>query len=295
MFSRVLFATDLSPASDIALDCVAGWRGLGLSNATVAHVHAIRYAGGAEGLEEQLRADHAPKLERQAQRLRDAGVQASWRLEFGVPYVDIERIAREEGAEVVVLGSHGSSWIKEVWLGSIADAILRHVQVPTMVIKVDRLKGLPREQCSMFCGSLFGKALIATDFSHDSSGAIAVARELARRSAGELRLVHVQDQSRIFPHLASRLEEFNREDTRRLEALAADLHAAGAREVTIELRTDHVVPGILAAVEAWRPRLVVLGRFGSGRGGRHLIGSTSHDVARESPVPVLVVPRESKG
>lgn len=95
MYSHVLFATDLSEASDVALDCVAGWTNLGLSRVTIAHVHAICYVGGAEGLEDRLRADHAPKLERQAQRVRDAGVSASWRLEFGVPYLDIERIARE--------------------------------------------------------------------------------------------------------------------------------------------------------------------------------------------------------
>src|SRR5450756_184895 len=143
MFSRVLFATDLSPASDLALDCIAGWKGLGLrlSHVTIAHVHA-----GAGGMEDALRVEHAPKLERQAQHVREAGVSASWRLEFGVPYLNIERIAREEGAELVVLGSHGASWVREVWLGSIADAILRHVQLPVMVIKVNRLIGLPREQ-----------------------------------------------------------------------------------------------------------------------------------------------------
>lgn len=74
---------------------------------------------------------------------------------------------------------------------------------------------------------------------------------------------HVQEQSRIFPHLASRLDEFNREDARRLEA-----------------------------IEEWQSRLVVVGRHGRGRGGHRLIGSTSHDVARESPAPVLVAPEE---
>src|SRR5450756_701140 len=217
MFSRVLFATDLSPASDLALDCIAGWKGLGLSlsHVTIADVHA-----GAGGMEDALRVEHAPKLERQAQHVREAGVSAAWRLEFGVPYLNIERIAREEGAELVVLGSHGASWVREVWLGSIADAILRHVQLPVMVIKVNQLIGLPREQyiCdSLFSRalvSLFGRALVATDFSADSD----------------------------------------------------------------------------AAIEAWRPRLVVVGRHGRGKGGRRLIGSTSHDVARESPAPVLVVP-----
>ncbi len=290
MYSHVLFATDLSEASDVALDCVAGWKNLGLSKVTIAHVHAIRYVGGAEGLEDRLRSDHAPKLERQAQRMRDAGASASWRLEFGVPYLDIERIAREEGAEVVVLGSHGASWIKEVWLGSIADAILRHVTLPVMVIKVNRILTLPEGQCGAFCDSLFGKVLVATDFSPASGGAIAFARRLAAHGPEGIRLVHVQEFSRIFPHLASRLDEFNREDARRLEALATELREAGAREVTTEILTDHPVRGILALIELWQPRLVVLGRHGRGKGGRQLIGSTSHDVARESSAPVLVLP-----
>jgi len=289
MFRRVLFATDLSAASDLALDCVAGWQGLGLANVTVAHVHSIGYVAGATGLEEKLRADHAPKLERQAQRLRDAGVAATWRLEFGVPYLEIERIAREEGAEAVILGSHGSSWIKEIWLGSIADAILRHSTLPVLVIKVNRLLEMPREQCADFCGSLFGKVLLATDFSPATAGAVDFARELARRGA-QVRLVHVQEHSRIFPHLASRLEEFNREDARRLEGLAEELRRLGATEVSWEVRTDHPVKGVLAAVQEWQPRFVLVGRHGRGGVAARLIGSTSHDVARESPVPVLVVP-----
>lgn len=290
MYSHVLFATDLSEASDLALDCVAGWKNLGLSKVTIAHVHAIRYVGGAEGLEGRLRVDHAPKLERQAQRTRDAGVSSSWRLEFGVPYLEIERIAREEGAELVVLGSHGASWVKEVWLGSIADAILRHVTLPVMVIKVNRILTLPAGQCGEFCDSLFGKVLVATDFSAASAGAIAVARRLAAHEPEGIRLVHVQEFSRIFPHLASQLDEFNSEDAKRLEKIAMELRTAGAREVTSEILTDHPVRGILAMIEGWQPRLVVLGRHGRSQGGRRLIGSTSHDVARESPAPVLVVP-----
>jgi nucleotide-binding universal stress UspA family protein len=289
MFRRVLFATDLSAASDLALDCVAGWQGLGLANVTVAHVHSIGYVAGATGLEEKLRADHAPKLERQAQRVRDAGVAATWRLEFGVPYLEIERIAREEAAEAVILGSHGSSWIKEIWLGSIADAILRHLTLPALVIKVNRLLEIPRERCADFCGSLFGKVLLATDFSPATAGAVDFARELARQGA-EVRLVHVQEHSRIFPHLASRLDEFNREDTRRLEGLAEELRRLGATEVSLEVRTDHPVKGLLAAIREWQPRFVLVGRHGRGGVATRLIGSTSHDVARESPAPVLVVP-----
>ncbi len=290
MFRRVLFATDLSKASDVALECVKSWKNLGLAKVTVAHVHNVQYAGGGAGLEEQIRADHTPKLKRQAQLLRDAGIHASWRLDFGVPYLEMDRIAREEGSEVVVLGSHGHSWIKEVWLGSIADAILRQVSLPVLVLKVNRLLELPPEQCVNACDSLFGKVLLATDFSPASGGAVDAVRALARRFACQVRLLHVQEHSRVFPHLASRLDDFNREDARRLEALAGELRGLGAGEVSQDVRTDHATKGVIAAIREWQPRLVVVGRHGRGALAGRLIGSTSHDVARESPVPVLVVP-----
>jgi nucleotide-binding universal stress UspA family protein len=290
MFEHVLFATDLSKASDLALKCVAGWKNLGLARVTVAHVHNIQYAGASAGLEVQLRTDHAPKLERQAQRLREAGVDASWRLEFGVPYLEIDRIAREEGAEAVILGSHGSSWVKEVWLGAIADAILRHVTLPVLVIKANRLLELPPEQCADVCDSLFGRVLLATDFSPATAGAVDAVRTLAQRFTSEVRLVHAQEHSRIFPHLAGRLEEFNREDARRLDELASELRRLGARVVSQDVRTDHATKGLIAAILEWQPRLVVVGRHGRGALAGRLIGSLSHHVARESPVPVLVVP-----
>jgi nucleotide-binding universal stress UspA family protein len=45
MFSRVLFATDFSPASDRAIDCLARWKRYGLREVTLAHVHDVHSAG----------------------------------------------------------------------------------------------------------------------------------------------------------------------------------------------------------------------------------------------------------
>jgi nucleotide-binding universal stress UspA family protein len=42
MFRRLVVATDLSPASERVVDCVAGWGALGLQRVTLAHVHAVR-------------------------------------------------------------------------------------------------------------------------------------------------------------------------------------------------------------------------------------------------------------
>ncbi len=286
MFTRVVFATDLSNASSLALRCVAGWKASGLETVTVAHVHNIDLIGG---LEEELKLDHEPKLEAQAAALRDAGLAAQWRLEFGVPYWETNRIVAQERAEAVVIGSHGGSWIRDVMLGSVADAILRHSTAAVLVIKVNRLEHMPPEECTNYCDSMFGRVLFATDFSESAHGAYAATERCAEEGSA-VRLVHVQETSRIHPHLAHRLPEFDAEDTRRLEALADCLRAAGANEVTHEIRHDHPVSGILKAVEAWAPRLVVLGSKGRGQLAQLLLGSTAHNVARMSPVPTLVVP-----
>ncbi|MGQ9753049.1 MAG: universal stress protein [Thermoanaerobaculaceae bacterium] len=76
----------------------------------------------------------------------------------------MERIAREQSVDAVVIGCHGGSWMKEIWLGSVADAILRHVTLPVLIIKANLLLGNPQDQCTGFCNSMFGRVLLATDF-----------------------------------------------------------------------------------------------------------------------------------
>lgn len=287
MFRTVLFATDLSAASERAIECVATWKPVGLEHVMVAHVHNIRHTGGLEGV---VRADHEPKLARQASRLQAAGLAADWRLAFGVPYLDLDRLAHEAQAEAIVIGSHGATWAKEILLGSIADGILRHSTLPVLVIKVDRLGALPAPECERFCGGLFGRVLVATDFSDACEDALAVVQRMAAVTHPDVHLVHVQETSRIVPHLEDRLAHFNEVDGARLRRIADALRQAGAREVTQEIRLDHAGRGILRAAAAWRPHLVVVGSQGRGRIAQVLLGGTAHHVARLSPDPVLVVP-----
>ncbi len=285
MFRRLVVATDLSPASERVVDCVAGWGALGLQRLTLAHVHAVQDVGG---LAEALRREHEPKMERQAERLRAHGLPADWRLAFGVPYVDLNRIAEDVDADAVVVGSHGASRLKEVLLGSVADAILHHSVRPVLVLKVDRLQALAEEDCGRVCGSLFARVLFPTDFSDAAERALGRVAECCRRKGSAVHLLHVQDVRRLRPHLEGRLDEFNRVDSLRLERMAEHLRAAGAGHTTHEIVVDHPVRAILAAAERWQATLVVVGRTGRGWLAELALGSTAHEVARRSPVPVLV-------
>ncbi|MBI4540959.1 MAG: universal stress protein [Gemmatimonadetes bacterium] len=203
----------------------------------------------------------------------------------------MNRIAADAGADVVVIGSHGKTWITEVLLGSIGDAVLRHSAVPVLVIKVNRLRELPLAQCGAACGGMFASLLLASDFSEASEPATATVVEAARRVRGVVHVTHVIVASRALPLQPHLLDEHRSEAERHLAALVTRLREAGAADVTSSLHTDHPVTGILTEIEAREPTMVVVGTHGRGYMAGMLLGLVAHEVARRSPVPVLVVPR----
>lgn len=242
-----------------------------------------------------IRHDVEPRLAQQRGRLCDAGLVATSRLEFGIPYIDIDRIAIEEGAEAIVLGSHGASWMAEVLVGNVADAVIRHSTLPVFIVKVDRLRALATEKCRPHCAGMFDRLLVATDFSSRAEAAIAAAEKAVRRFHSEVVLVHVQETGRLLPHLKHRMEEFDRIDSERLAALSTRFREAGARDVRTDIRLDHPVLGIVAAIEAHQATLLIIGAHGRGHITELLLGSTAHGMAHRSPVPVLLVRQAAQG
>ncbi|MFN2238921.1 MAG: universal stress protein [Thermoanaerobaculia bacterium] len=291
MFTHVLFGTDLSPASERALDCLARWKRFGLTTVTLAHVHDFH---SSEGLEERLRLEHEPKMERQRKFLLSRGVQASSRFAVGIPQIDLDRIAQEEGCEAIVVGSHGASWLAEVMMGSIADAVVRHSAFPVFVIKVNKLVDLSEEACEAACTSMFTDVLFPTDLSDETEGAVALVERLCRNHKSTVRLLHVIEQ-RGLGHLASDGHVTETVAQEQLGALAARLVAVGASSVLVDIIHGHTTDAILHEIEARKPGLVVVGKHGRGHLAEMLLGSTSHALARSSAAPVVIVPRSLRG
>lgn len=288
MFERILIATDGTHLADDLVAAAASLHRAGLREALLLHVFDLRHEGAsAPDLEAQLR----PTLARQVERLAHAGVTAAAATRFGVPSRDIHAVAEEWRASLVLLGSSGGGRLAGFPLGSTASALLHSAARPVLLLPVARLvEGSGEPGGEDWRAGFLGHVLHPTDFSEGSERAFGAVEEIARATNASLTLCHVQDEVRLLPHLADRLEEFDRVDRERLARLAHRLTALGAAEVRCEVERGRPIPVLLERSRAGDVTLIVAGCQGRGYVREVAMGSVASALARLARVPVLFVP-----
>jgi nucleotide-binding universal stress UspA family protein len=74
-------------------------------------------------------------LEARAADLRQRGMKASYRVQVGVPFEEIVKVAEEERADMIVMGTHGRGGLNRVLLGSIAERVIRLAPCPVLTVR----------------------------------------------------------------------------------------------------------------------------------------------------------------
>jgi nucleotide-binding universal stress UspA family protein len=133
----ILFPTDFSLASDAALPHAEALAKQADAQLLIVHVEEppLAYGGGElyYGLPE-------PSSERILKMLEDVkpadpNLSFAHRLTMGDPAGEIVRIASEEAAEMIVLGTHGRTGMTRLLMGSVAEAIVRRAPCPVLVYR----------------------------------------------------------------------------------------------------------------------------------------------------------------
>ena len=78
-----------------------------------------------------------------ALHLPDPGVEAEYRVSEGEPAAEIIRLARELGANLIAMGTHGRSGLGRILLGSVAEAVLRRAPCPVLTLRAPFCVGAP--------------------------------------------------------------------------------------------------------------------------------------------------------
>lgn len=122
MFGKVLYPTDFSKEAEKALQYVEKLREAGSEEVIVLHVvekavveayeEAFAWAGmdvaaETEKLDERLIENAEKQMAKIADRLKRAGFKVIEVVKIGTPWEEILKVAEEENAALIVLGSHG--------------------------------------------------------------------------------------------------------------------------------------------------------------------------------------------
>jgi len=133
----ILFPTDFSTASDAALvhaEALAKQSGARL---LIVHVEEPPLAYGGGELYYGIPEPDSERILKMLEDVRpkDPAVPFTHTLTMGDPAGEIVRIATDEQAEMIVLGTHGRTGMVRLLMGSVAEAIVRRAPCPVLVYR----------------------------------------------------------------------------------------------------------------------------------------------------------------
>lgn len=91
-------------------------------------------------LEARARRDAERRLAAAASQAERSGIATTGTLVKGVPAEVIVRVARREGADLIVTGTHGRSGLGRLFMGSVAARVLGTAKCPVLTVR-DRGRG----------------------------------------------------------------------------------------------------------------------------------------------------------
>lgn len=145
--TRVLVPIDFSPSSRAALEYATFLAGKLAAELDVLHVWEppgyvgpdtlalLPVAAGQPGWD-QTRTDVTREVEHFLTKTAARPKQLSVRVEAGEPSDTILQIAKDGGADLIVMGTHGRTGLSRLLIGSVAEAVLRRSTCPVLTIRV---------------------------------------------------------------------------------------------------------------------------------------------------------------
>jgi nucleotide-binding universal stress UspA family protein len=145
MFRKILYPTDFSDISKIAIEYIKQLKESGVEEILVLHViderdfqYSYLYVmdeSGDKGLKQRIKDEAAKELDEIKDKLKDCGFKITSKIEFGVPLKEILKAEQKENISIIIIGSHGKSNLEEMLLGSVSEKVVRKCKKPVLVVK----------------------------------------------------------------------------------------------------------------------------------------------------------------
>ena len=143
LFHRIVVPTDFSECSEVAWTLAKRVAGTLGSEVVLAHVFVepIVYGDASPAADmswqlfEQGRKWVEDELEKWASAARAEGTTVRTIVRTGSANEEIVNLATDEGAELIIMGTHGRTGLNRMLLGSVADRVIRFALCPVLTVR----------------------------------------------------------------------------------------------------------------------------------------------------------------
>jgi len=179
-------------------------------------------------------------------------------------FSEISQVAQNHDADLIVMGSSGSEGLKEIFVGSNTEKVVRHSDIPVMVIKTKTPNFNPKEM------------VFACDLKEENIHAFQRAKYIADTFSAELKLVYINTPG----------DEFL--STAEIQEKITSFCSTVGHDVLIAIYTDYSVErGILNFAATSNADIIGMPTHGRKGLAHFFMGSIGEDVANHSVLPVV--------
>lgn len=281
---KFLVATDFSGRSDRAISRAASLARQLSADLVVAHVVDD---DRPEAIVESDRIRAAALLQEIASRLDLPAERCEWRVATGEAFDGLLRLCEEQNPALLVLGAHRRRILRDVFIGTTAERVLRSAKLPVLMVNCEP-------------AGPYRRILAAVDFQEGSVAALRAFEKLGIARDSVLTALHAFDAPARglmvrTPATLSDIEDYVAQEGRRaMTTLRAflELHNEGAALPAVEAIEGSAAATIQDYAHRTGSDLVVIGTRGRSGLDRLLLGSVAEEVLRRSDLDVLAVPPE---
>ena len=282
---KVLLATDFSKRAEKLTDTLVELKNVGMEEVVILQVLNVDF-NIPQAVDYSKEADKE-LLERSREKAEEMGLEATVEVKVGEIDQQIVKTAEEENCDLILMGSHGGGTIKNILLGSTTHNVIRKTKIPVLIEKYEEIQD---GDLTAVSNKKFDDILLPIDFS-DSTNEILDIVEKMNVPSEKITLISIIERSDSLEELKEKKEKVKS----KLEQVQAKLVAQDIdSKYEIEVRHGEPADNIVEIAEEKENNLIIMPTRGQGSIKELLIGSTAEQVAKKSPIPVLLVPDNRK-
>jgi nucleotide-binding universal stress UspA family protein len=266
----IIVPVDFSQQSEYALEVAASLAQRYTSEIIVLHMLELNYAmiSSSEAYHPEQTVFLLKAAEKRLEEFLDKaylkGITVTPVIKHYKVFSEVNDVAAKHGADLIVMGSHGTDGLQEIFIGSNAERVVRHSDIPVIVVKKRR----PKFQIRTF--------VFASDFQEKNLPAFLKAKSFAEMLGAELKAVYINTPGDHFLSEA----DMDGQIGKFLDRASVDIKVKKYSDYSVER-------GVLNYSESINADLIGIPTHGRKGISHFFMGSIGEDIANHSTIPVI--------